>query len=425
MSSTKPRELFFLIDCNAFFVSCERVFNPKLWKQPVVVLSNNDGCIIARSKEAKQLGIPMGAPLYQYQELLIRHRVFVYSSNYTLYGDLSHRVMQVLEQFSPKIEIYSIDEAFLLIETEDHLNLAKEIRKRVFRWTGIPVSVGIGPTKTLAKLANHIAKKNERYKGVYCLKDPHHINQMLASFSLGKVWGIGRRLEKRLNEKNIFTPLQLKCAPDSWIQKSFSVTLLKTVLELRGNSCLHLEEIDTPRKSITRSRSFGKTVTALPQLEEAIASYAAQAAKTLRKEGLVTSHLTAFLTTSPFIQTPYSNSMTLSLDEPTAYTPLLISKAKQCIQKINRKGYQYKKVGVIFHDLSPHTCYQRDLFSPFSPAHIDAMRTLDQIHYKYGNRSLSFAAEGIHKPWQMLRSFTSARFTTNWKELLTIQQSGT
>lgn len=415
MSSTKRSELFFLVDCNSFFVSCERVFNPKLWKQPVVVLSNNDGCVVARSKEAKALGIPMGAPAYQYQKLFDEKGVFVYSSNYTLYGDLSQRVMQVLEQFSPKMEVYSIDEAFLVVDTPDPIALAYEIKRRVARWTGIPVSVGIGPTKTLAKMANHLAKKSE---GVYQLEGA--IDEILATFPLEDVWGVGRRVVKRLNRAGIHTPLDLKRADEGFVKRLHSVVLLKTALELKGISCLELSEASSPRKSITCSRSFGAPVTQLSALEEAAASYVARAAKKLRQEGLIASYLTVYLTTSPFAEKRYSNSATIKLPRATNLTPELIEKAKQCLRLLYRSGYTYKKVGILLNELSREQSAQQDLFSRKNPKRAQAMRALDQVNQIYGKNTLFLAAEGIDKPWQMRRNHTSNCYTTNWNQFLEI-----
>lgn len=421
MSSTNPDSLFFLVDCNSFFVSCERVFNPKLLGKPVVVLSSNDGCVVARSKEAKLLGIPMGAPAFEYQKLFKDRGVFVYSSNFTLYGDISERVMEVLQQFSPDFEIYSIDEAFLMIAAEDPLSIAREIRQRVLRWTGIPVSVGIAPTKTLAKVANHVAKKEEKHGGVYLLQDPKEIDQTLANFPLGDIWGIGHNLSRRLKGQGIHTPLQLKNSADSWIQKCYSVVLLKTALELRGISCLPLDEVEESNKSITCSRSFGTPVTTLNQLEEAISNYIAKAAEKLRRQELCASYITVYLTTSPFIENPYSNSASISLPEATDYTPHLITLAKKGIQAIFKEGYSYKKVGVILNDLSSKSSHQPDLFCEPTPDRSKAMDVLDQINEAYGRNALQFAAEGIEKPWKMRRSHTSARFSTHWKELLTVR----
>ncbi|NGX39244.1 MAG: DNA polymerase IV 1 [Chlamydiae bacterium] len=415
MSSTKRAKQFFLVDCNSFFVSCERVFNPKLWGKPVVVLSNNDGCVVARSTEAKKLGIPMGAPAFKYHNFFEVHKVHVYSSNYTLYGDLSHRVMQVLSHFSPELEIYSIDEAFLTTKQDNLIDLAKEIRRKVWRWTGIPVSVGIGPTKTLAKIANHIAKKEPKHRGVFSLEDSL---EALTTFPIEDVWGIGRRLTKRMHQIGLLTARDLQQADPVLIQRRFSVTVSKTVLELQGTSCLPLSEAPSPAKSITRSRSFGKPVARLEALEEALSHFVATAAKKLRTQDLLAKHLTVFLTTSPFIQTPYSNSASASLSVPTDYTPALITKSKQALRPIFRPGYSYKKVGVIFSDLSSKKAVQRDFFAPLFPT--PAIDAMDKINAKLGKSALQFAAEGIDKPWKMKSSHTSRRFTTHWDELLTV-----
>lgn len=421
MSSTKRDDRFFLVDCNSFYVSCERVFNPRLARKPVVVLSNNDGCVIARSHEAKQVGIPMGAPAFQYETLFREKGVFVYSSNYTLYGDMSHRVMQVLSQFSDRLQIYSIDEAFLLSNEEDPLKLAREIRARVLKWTGIPVSIGIGHTKTLAKVANHVAKKNPNLEGVFSLETESEIDQILSTIALDDIWGIGRRLSTRLKGLGILTPLQFKNASSDWIKRRFSVTLLKTALELSGISCLSLEEEEAPRKSITCSRSFGRTVFEKEILCEALASYTAKAAEKLRKNHALAGYLTVFLNTSPFAPEPYANSASLSLAEPTDYTPHLITQAKRCLHALYRPGYEYKKTGVIFTDLSSKDAFQRDLFSTPSSHRADTMAILDQINAKFGKHTLCFAAEGRRKAsWQIQRRLLSAPFTTNWNQLLKV-----
>lgn len=421
MSSTKPsKSVIALVDCNSFYCSCERVFNPRLWGKPVVVLSNNDGCIVARSKEAKALGIPMGAPAFKWKETFEQNSVFVYSSNYTLYGDLSRRVMEVLQQFSPEVEIYSIDEAFLALETDDPIALGQKIRARVAKWTGIPVSVGIAPTKTLAKVANHLAKKDPSHKGVFELRDPRQIDHVLSRFPLGDIWGIGRRLSKRLNALKIQTPYQFKQADSGWIRKNFSVTLLKTALELRGTSCLQLEDVYAKKKSITCSRSFGQTVATLGSLEEALANYTARAAVKLRQQESLAAVLTVFLTTSPFIAAPYGNSATITLPTPTDFTPELITYAKRALAPLFRPGYPYKKVGVILNALTEKACYQPDLFVAPSPQRDKAMQALDTVNAKMGRYAIQIAAEGVKKPWQMRRTHTSQRFTTDFKELLII-----
>jgi DNA polymerase V len=419
MSSTKLSN-YFLIDCNQFYVSCEQAFNPKLRKKPVVVLSNNDGIVVARSKEAKALGLPMGAAFFEYADLFKAQKVHILSSNYTLYGDMSNRVMDVLSTFSPDREIYSIDEAFLHMAVEDPLKIGKEIKCTVLKWTGIPVSVGIGPTKTLSKVANDIAKKKE---GVFAFTDPEQIDAVLQDLDVEEIWGVGKQLSAALREEGIRNARALKDAEDTWIKKRFSVVLLRTVYELRGVSCLSLNELPAPRKSITCSRSFGKPVAKLKEIEEAIASYTANAAEKLREEELLASFLTVFLMTSPFASGSYSNSWTMTLEEPTAFTPVLTCKAKEALGKIFRGGYLYKKVGIIMGGFSPQTNYQPDLFhSDEKKTHRQkrAMQVIDSLNQRFGGSSIRFAAEGIRQPWKMKRSNVTQHFTTSWDQLLNI-----
>lgn len=412
---------FFLVDCNQFYVSCEQVFNPKLQKRPVVVLSNNDGCVVARSKEAKALKIPMGAPAYQYADLFKRERVHVCSSNYTLYGDMSQRVMRVLSQFSEEMEEYSIDEAFLWAASSDPIAFAQEIRQRILQWTGIPVSIGIGTTKTLAKVANDIAKKKDWIFG-FC--NGVKIDPVLEKLAVEEIWGIGSRLSKALQAEGICNAKAFKDLPDHWIKQRFSVVLLRTAWELRGIPCLELQEMPVERKSITRSRSFGYKVTALAELNEALCSYADDALETLRKEQLLPSFLTVFLTTSPFIEKAYSNSCTLVLPEPTHYTPTVSTLAKDALKRIYREGLPYKKTGIILGGFVPEHTFQPDLFQlrPLNPQkQLQAMQVFDDLKERYGKSALRFASEGTLQKWRMQRGSVSARFTTSWNELLTIR----
>lgn len=419
MSSTKPFN-YFLIDCNSFFVSCEQVFNPKLQGKPVVVLSNNDGCVVARSKQAKALGIPMGAPAYQYKELFKAQKVTVLSSNFTLYGDMSQRVMHVLSRFSEEMEIYSIDEAFLRIESEDPVAIAREIKRVVLKWTGIPVSIGIGTTKTLSKVANDIAKKGD---GVFAFSDPTQIDAVLEKLPVQEIWGIGRQLSAALQEAGIYNARAFKDAPDHWIKKRFSVMLVRTACELRGIPCLEFNELPVPRKSITCSRSFGKAVTKIEEIQEALASYTATAAETLREEELLPSFVTVFLMTSPFREQSYSNSATITLEEPTAFTPELVAKAKSALQHIFRPGYVYKKVGIIMGGFTPKMSYQPDLFhsdEKQKAKQTRAMQVVDNLNARFGKSAVQFAGEGITKHWKMKRGNASPRFTTSWDEILKI-----
>jgi DNA polymerase V len=423
MSSTKHSN-YFLIDCNQFYVSCEQVFNPKLQDKPVVVLSNNDGCIVSRSKQAKALKIPMGAPFYQYAQFFKENRVFVCSSNYALYGDLSQRVMSVLSRFSPHFEEYSIDEAFLFLENENPLKIAQEIQQTVLQWTGIPVSIGIGPTKTLAKVANDIAKNTPSSQGIFAFKDKMHIDTILSTLPVQEIWGIGSRLSSMLSAAGITYAGAFKDAPDLWIKQHGSVTLLRTAWELRSIPCLTLQELPVPRLSITRSRSFGKPTSDWNDLAEALSTYAATALCDLRAEHLLPSFLTVFLMTSAFIADAYHNSITLTLTEPTSYTPTVTSLAKDGLRKIYRKGYLYKKVGIILGGLISEGNTQPDLFSSSTKDTVKqtkAMQLCDTINHRYQGKAIRFASEGISQSWQMQRGNVSPRFTTAWKELLTIR----
>jgi DNA polymerase V len=410
MSSPKPGN-FYLVDCNSFYASCERVFDPSLAKKAVVVLSNNDGCVIARSKEAKALGIPMGAPAYQYAPLFKAKEVAVFSSNYALYGEMSHRVMQVLAQFSPDMEEYSIDEAFLFIDSKDPLTLGRTIKERVFRWTGIPVSVGIAKTKTLAKVANHHAKN---HSGVCLLNSD--IEAHLAQLPVEKVWGVGRRLTERLAAHGIRTALHLSQKDPTWVRKQFSVTLEKSALELSGLSCLQLDEISAPKKSITCSRSFGSAITELDPLSRSLAAFVARAAQKLRKQDSEATSLTIFLATSPFIDKPYARSATLQLPQPTSYTPTLIKAANRCLKTLFRPDYPYKKTGITLEGIIPKNSRQEDLFGLSIEEHQKQHRLM-QTADRLAPRGLRFAAEGA---CNQRRQSTSPHSLTNWERLPTI-----
>ena len=416
MSSTK-RDRFFLIDCNQFFVSCEQVFDPKLKGKPVVVLSSNDGCIVARSKEAKALKIPMGAPAFQYQELFRREKVHVLSSNFSLYSDMSHRVMHLLSLYAEEMEEYSIDEAFLKsseLSRED----AKELRKRIAKWTGIPVSIGIGQTKTLAKLASDLAKKRE--DGVFAFEEDGQSDALLSYLPVHEVWGIGTQLSIQLRARGIDTVLALKRASDAWIKKRFSVTLLKTVWELRGISCLDIVGGDEIRKSITCSRSFGMPVTSLEDVQEALSRHTASAAEKLRSEGLMACTAAIFLMTSKHRTPCYANQAFCQWEEPTHYTPFLIDKAKKALNVIYRPNYLYKKVGITLGGITVASCYQRDFFSRDKEKYLKAMSAYDAIHSRFGKDALYFAAEGS-KNYRISKSQNvSARFTTSWDDLLIV-----
>ena len=415
--------LFFLIDCNNFYVSCERVFDPALRKKPVIVLSNNDGCVVARSEEVKALGIPMGAPVFKYRAEIKRYGIRVFSSNYSLYGDMSRRVMEVLSRFTPGMEIYSIDEAFLsfpagmtgYVET-----LAGEMKETVERWTGIPISIGIATTKTLAKVANRIAKTFPGHGGIFNLAACRDVDDWLEKIRVEEVWGVGRRHAKTLRSRGIYTARQLKDAPDTWIRHHLTVMGLRIVWELRGISCLPIEEAPPPRKGILSSRTFGKWVEAREELEEAVALYASRAAEKLRKHHLLASCVHVFLTTSPYRKGPqYANAVTISLENPTNYTPELVRAAREGIGRIFKEGYPYKKAGVMFLDLAREEIWQPNLFSPSKETGKERrlMRALDLINRRYGSETLRLAASGLERRWRVNRSRRSPRYTTRWEEL--------
>jgi DNA polymerase V len=362
----------------------------------------------------------MGAPAYQWKEVFHKNNVHVLSSNYTLYGDMSQRVMHILARFSPDMEEYSIDEAFLYLGCEDPAALAREIKETVLKWTGIPVSIGIGCTKTLAKVANDMAKKRE---GIFAFTSAEQTESALEKLEVEEIWGIGRQLSAALKSEGIHHARAFKDCSDAWIKKRFSVMLLRTAYELRGIPCLSFNEQPVPRKSITCSRSFGNKLTALTEIEEALSAYVAIAAEKLRDEELLSSFLTVFLMTSSFIENAYSNSFTVTLDEPTAYTPQLTAKAKEALSKIFRLGYPYKKVGVILGGFFPKKTYQPDLFSgdeKQKERQRKAMQVIDTLNQRFGSSRLRFAAEGLRQNWKMQRGNVSARYTTAWDELLQI-----
>ena len=425
MSFTNPsKKNFALVDCNNFFVSCERVFNPWLCERPVVVLSNNDGCVVARSNEAKALGIPMGAPFFQYKDICTKHRVIVLSSNFSLYGQLSQRVMQTLGSFSPDMEIYSIDEAFLLFPEEPPSATTELIRKTVHQWTGIPVSIGIAPTKTLAKIANRYAKKHMPQQGFFYLNDPNIRMDVLDRTPVGDVWGIGQRLASVLHSKGIRTAWEFACADDIWIKKQLSVVGLRTAWELRGISCLVLDEISPAKKSIICSRSFGSEIYAEDEIAESLSNYVSSAVEKLRNQESLTSALEVFIYTNRFKQDYYSNSISIVLPQPTDYIPLLIHYAKYGLHKIFKNGCGYKRAGIMLSGIVPKKSFQQDLFVEnkiLNKKQDVVMNMMDQINEKYGRRTIKFAAQGVSPASKSQCNRRTARFMTCWNEILKIK----
>ena len=421
--------IYALVDCNNFYVSAERVFNPRLEGCPVVVLSNNDGCAVARSPEAKALGIGMGTPWFQLQPLVERHGLIGLSSNYTLYGDMSARVMQVLRTFTPDVEVYSIDESFLRLERMRQLwpclsIMGQAIRKQVHQWTGIPVCVGIGPTKTLAKLANHIAKKHPQFGGVFDMTTcaERDLVPLLSAIDVGEVWGVGRRIAAKLEAMHIHSVEDLRRASSEAIRLQFSVVLERTVAELQGISCLALEDVAPPKKQIVSSKSFGRMVATRDELGEALATYVARAAEKLRAQQSVAGALQVFVMTNVFRETDpqYSNGIVIPLTLPTNDTMKLVAAALYGLKRIYKPGYLYKKCGVMLMDLSPQHQRQASLFAQVEDVarHSDAlMSVLDSINARYGRDTLTVAAAGTRKDWAARAENKTPCYTTRWNEL--------
>ncbi len=419
-----------LIDVNNFYVSCERVFNPKLEDKPVVVLSNNDGCAVARSNEVKALGVKMGQPWFQLKDLAKKHGIIAYSSNYVLYADMSNRVMSILAVFSPNQEIYSIDECFLDLTGFRKQNLilyGQHIRQRIKQWTGLPVCVGIGSTKTLAKLANHIAKKNPEFNGV-CDLNAMSLGQQDEWFSkieVGEIWGIGRRLAPKLQEIGIKTVLDLKTASPSQLRARFSVVMEKTIREINGTACIELEEINPPKKQIVSSRSFGMPVFDLASLEESVSLYISRAAEKLRRQQFYAGSVHVSIRTSPFNEKEpyYAKGMTIALPRQTDDTRLLTKVALWGLRKIYRSGYKYQKAGVMLSELIPRQYRQLDLFGTISVSDNQSsklMSVMDQINARMGRGTLKLASEGFKQPWKMKQGNKSPNYTTNWDELICV-----
>jgi len=415
--------IFALVDCNNFYVSCERVFQPSLQKRPVVVLSNNDGCIVSRSNEAKDIGIGMGTPFFKAEDIIKKHNVAVLSSNYTLYADMSRRVMQTLTNFTPAMEIYSIDEAFLeLSGMQKNLDIyGREIRKTVLQWTGIPVSIGIAKTKTLAKIANHLAKKSEKADGVLDLTKKRWISNALERTDVGDVWGIGRKISAKLNKIGIFNAKQLAIADTDWIQKTFSIAVVRTVLELRGQQCFELEEVAEPNKNITVSRSFGQEVETLEHLQEALSTYIFRAAEKLRSQGLYAQVLTIFAMNNRFDrENAYFNSASHIFDIPTNSSRELNKYVGKLSLNIFREKVKFKKAGVTLSKLIPEDQLQLNLFADRQKIARDKrlMETMDRINSS--GKQVFFASEGVDKPWRTKFNYRTARYTTSWDELVEV-----
>jgi DNA polymerase V len=422
--------MYAIVDCNNFFASCERVFRPDLRTRPIVVLSNNDGCIISRSAEAKKLGIKMGAPYFDVREQLEKNGVNVFSSNYALYGDFSHRVMNALAEFVDRdedLEVYSIDEAFLhltpLTKLHEPEAYCQKIRTTVEQWTGIPVSIGIAPTKTLAKIANTIAKKYKGYGGVFHLNTTARMDKVLDATPVEDVWGVGRRLAEKLKQYGLYTARQLRDCNDALIRKTGGVVLLRTVHELRGTPCFFSDAVPDVRKGIASTRSFGQSVTSFEDLREAVSTYVSRAAVKLRKQQSAAGSLYVYVRTSAYGESEkYSRSLWRELPVHTDSTPELAHHAIEMLREIYREGYQYKKAGVMLSQLIPRSSVQLNAFDTADRSrHTRAMRALDQINRIHGNDMLRIAASGSKREWVMKSDMKSSEYTTRWNELFVLK----
>ena len=419
--------MYALIDCNNFYASCERVFNPALNGKPIVVLSNNDGCVIARSNEAKELGIDMGGAFFMIEEELKKHKVFVFSSNYTLYGDMSQRVMSTLSEFSPEIEIYSIDESFLDFDgfelLEDLNIIGANIKKTVFRNTGIPVCVGFAPTKTLSKLANRLAKKNKSFNGVCVLDSADKIDQALKLTTIDNVWGIGRQYAQLLMDNNIQTAYDFTQLPQDWVKGHMSIVGLRIQKELKGERCIRLELTTAAKQNICTSRSFGRYLTDKSIIAEAMSNFASRCAMKLRKDNTVCSVIQILLYTNRHKkdQPQYFVNKVITLPVPTNNSTEIISYALKALDLVLKDGYRYMKCGVIVSGIVPENRVQQNLFDVVNRTKLTKVSTLmDSINKRFGSDTLKIGALGVKKQWNLKSEKLSRYYSTRWDDLIII-----
>lgn len=418
--------MFALVDCNNFYASCERVFNPNLQGKPVAILSNNDGCVVARSDEVKALGLPMGAPAFKCKAFFKEHDVQVFSSNYPLYGDMSSRVMRILEQFTPDVEVYSIDEAFLQFKGFENYDLntyGHEIRNRILKWTGIPTCVGIAPTKALCKIANKIARKFPKETGgVYVIDSEEKRIKALKWTSIDKVWGIGYALNKRLIQKQCKTAFDFVQLPDLWVRKTFSITEWKLKKDLEGISKIDMEQVKNKR-AIATTRSFETTLTELADLKERISTFAMSCAEKLRRQNSSCHMMIVFLRSDRFKTNSeqYRASKMVSIPFPTDSSLVLSSSAVKAICSLYKKGIHYKKAGVILTGIVPTYNHQLQMFDHEDARHKPLMRTIDYINKKYQAPKLKLANQDLTRTWKMRQEHLSPQYTTNLKDVITVQ----
>ncbi|MPR33063.1 Y-family DNA polymerase [Salmonirosea aquatica] len=426
--------MFGLVDCNNFYVSCERSFNPSLEGRPVVVLSNNDGCVIARSNEAKSVEIKMGTPYFQLKDTIKEHDVRVFSSNYTLYGDLSARVMATLGRFVDQVEIYSIDEAFLDFEGFAHLypdlhQLALTLQSTVRQWTRIPVSIGMAPTKTLCKVANYFAKRQAENRGILLLDSPERISEILQEFPVSELWGVGSRYAALLRRNAIRTAAQFSNAPDDWINRTMTVNGLRLAYELRGVPCKMLETEFAPKKAICTSPSFGRLIPDLKTMSEALVTHLSRAAEKLRRQGSAAGTMTVFVHTNRFKRSAngqparqYYNSRTIQLPHPTASTAELTGYALAALQSVYQFGYAYQKVGVILSGLVPIDHHQTHYFTKGPDERLAVLSaTMDRLNHRFGRDKVRLASAGYDVTWHHRQQWMSPAYTTKWTDLLQVK----
>lgn len=417
--------MFALIDCNNFYASCERVFAPHLNGKPVVVLSNNDGCAIARSNEAKALGIPMGAPAFEFEQLFRKHKVHVFSANFSLYGNMSNRIMHILSTYSPEVEIYSIDEAFLKLKGFDYFNLQDygcAIRKKVTQGTGIPISVGIAPTKALSKVANRIAKKYTQTGGVYLIDTEEKRVKALKWLAIEDVWGIGRKYAARLKEQGVNTAYDFTQLSDACVQKQFSIVGLRLKRDLSGIPTLDLEDIQA-KKNIATTRSFEKNITKIEDLKERIATFAVTCSEKLRKQKSCCKMLVVFLRTNGFRKDlpQYSRSSLIKLPFPSNSSIELVEFACIALESIFIAGYSYKKAGVIIMDFIPESQIQLSLFENSNPKHEGLMKAIDKLNNRFGQQKIRLSIQDQKRVWKMKQEKLSPQYTTRIKDIITIK----
>ncbi len=419
--------MFALVDCNNFYVSCERVFNPKLNNKPIVVLSNNDGCAISRSNEAKALGIPMGAPAFKYEKIFQENNVQVFSSNFPLYGDMSSRVMNILSKFTPNIEIYSIDEAFLKFEGFENYDLesyCQKIKNMVFKWTGIPISIGIAPTKALAKVANRISKKfPNQTKGVYLLNSEEKRAKALKWLKIQDVWGIGFRHAERLKNIKVNTAYNFISLEDGWVRKNMSVVGLRLKKELEGKSVLDLEEVRSPKKAIATTRSFEGTITDYEKIKERIATFAICCAEKLRAQNSNCNSVYVFIRSNKFQKNKpqYRNGILMTIPFSTNSNMIISKYAVKGLKKIFKQDIDYKKAGTILMGLDSSNNHQLNLFKNENPKHRCLMKIIDFIQKKEGQGKIKLASQDLRKRWKMKQEKLSPNYTCKLDEIITVK----